>query len=112
MYEHDEPSKGFPMVNLSSEEEGVDLDTSQDEDVACKLFDDLNHDLLGPLGDGNIIISDSEEEEVRKNDRTDTDVAPSSLRVSLTPSASTTDDEDASDGVQDDSSDGDESDRV
>jgi hypothetical protein len=64
MYEHGEPSEGFPMVDLSSQEEDTAPNTSRDEDIIRKLFDDLKCDLLGPPGDGNIIIlNDSEEEE-------------------------------------------------
>jgi hypothetical protein len=108
MYEHGDPSERFPVVDLTSEDEGEDrdaLDTSWDEDIACKLFGHLNRDLLGPTDDGNVIvISDSEEEEAREDDHADTDVAPSSIRVSSAPSASTTDDNDTPDGVQDHSS--------
>jgi hypothetical protein len=91
------------VVNLSSEEVDDDLgalDTSRDEDLAYKLFGNLNWDLLGPPGDNNIIvISDFEEEEVREDDRVDANVAPSSLKVSPTPSASTVDNDDAPKGV-------------
>jgi hypothetical protein len=52
------------MVDLSSQEEDTAPNTSRDEDIIRKLFDDLKCDLLGPPGDGNIIIlNDSEEEE-------------------------------------------------
>jgi hypothetical protein len=75
MYEYDEPSEGFLVVDL--EEEGKELDTSWDEDIACKLFGDLNRDLLGPLGDENvIIINDSKEEEACEDDHANVDAAP------------------------------------
>jgi hypothetical protein len=108
MYEHGEPSKGFPMVDLSSEEEEATSDTSWEEEITHKLFGDLNHDLLRPLGDDNvIIISDSkEEEDVREDDDVDAEVAPSSTWNSLAPSTSAADTDDAPNGVQDDSSDG------
>jgi hypothetical protein len=32
------------------------VDTSHDEEIARKLFDDLNRNILGPSGDGKIII--------------------------------------------------------
>jgi hypothetical protein len=76
------------------------------------LFVDLNRDLLGPPGDNTIIvISDSEEVE-REDEHTDIGAAPSSLRVSLTPSASATDDNGTPDQVQDDSSGGGSEDEV
>jgi hypothetical protein len=110
MYEHDKPSKGLSVLNLSLKEEDNDLDTldtSQDEDISHKLFGDLNRDLLGLPGDDHaIVISDSEEVEVHEDDRAGTDVLPFSLRVSLAPSASAANNDDASYGVQDDSSDG------
>jgi hypothetical protein len=94
MYEHNEPSKGFLLVDLDLEEEEKDLDTSQDGGIARKLFDDLNRGLLRPPDDGNIsIISDSEEEEVHEDDRADVNTAPSSLWVSPAPPASTDDDD-------------------
>jgi hypothetical protein len=85
MYEHGEPSEGFPMVDLSSEEEEATSDTSWEEEITHKLFGDLNHDLLRPPGDDNvIIISDSkEEEDVREDDDVDAEVAPSSTWNSL-----------------------------
>jgi hypothetical protein len=62
MYEHDKPYEGFPVVALSLEEDDTAPDTLRDKDIARKLFGDLNHDLLGPLHDGIIIvISDFDE---------------------------------------------------
>jgi hypothetical protein len=55
-------------LSLSYDEEGLIADTSCDEEFTRRLFGDLNRDILGPLGDGKIIIlsdSDEEEEEVR-----------------------------------------------
>jgi hypothetical protein len=55
-----------PAVDLSSssDEECLITDTSCDEEVARRLFGDLNRDVLGPPGDGKIIIlSHSDEEE-------------------------------------------------
>jgi hypothetical protein len=113
MHEHDEPSKRFPVVNLSLGEEDVVPYASRDEDVTRKLFGDLNCVFLGSPNDGNvIIISDSEEEEVHEDDRVDADVAPFSLRISLAPSTSNVVDDDALDEVQDDSCDNGASDWV
>jgi hypothetical protein len=113
MHEHDEPSKRFPVVNLSLGEEDVVPYASRDEDVTRKLFGDLNCVFLGSPNDGNvIIISDSEEEEVHEDDRVDADVAPFSLRISSAPSTSNVVDDDAPDEVQDDSCDNGASDWV
>jgi hypothetical protein len=107
MYEHNEPSKGFLLVDLDLEEE-KDLDTSQDGGITRKLFGDLNRGLFGlPDDDNVIIISDSEEEEkVCEDDRIDVDVVPSSPRDSPAPSTFTAANDDAPDAVQDASSDG------
>jgi hypothetical protein len=113
MHEHDEPSKRFPVVNLSLGEEDVVPYASRDEDVTRKLFGDLNCVFLGSPNDGNVIvISDSEEEEVHEDDRVDADVAPFSLRISSAPSTSNIVDDDAPDEVQDDSCDNGASDWV
>jgi hypothetical protein len=95
------------VVDLSSEEEDAS-DTSQGEDIARKLFDDLNCGLMGPPNDGSvIIINDSEEEEeVCEDDRVDAEVVPSFVRNSSAPFASVSANDDAPNGVQDDSSDG------
>jgi hypothetical protein len=64
VYEHGGPSNEIPVVNLSSEED-IFPNTSRDEEFTRRLFDDLNCGLLGPPGDGNIIVfNDFDEEEV------------------------------------------------
>jgi hypothetical protein len=81
VYEHGGPSEGIPLVDLSSKEDDDFLDTSWDEDFAKKLFNDLNHGLLGLPNGGNVIIlGDSVEEgEVREEDTTNPEVAPPSV---------------------------------
>jgi hypothetical protein len=87
--------RGFPVVDLSSEEEEAALDTSRDEEIVCKLFDDLNHGLLGPPNDGNIIIiSDSAKEEVHEDDCDDAGDTSFSPRNSPIPSTSAAADDD------------------
>jgi hypothetical protein len=82
----------------------VDLSSSSDAEFAKRLFDDLNHGLLGPPGDGKVIIlSDSdEEEEVCEEDATAAEAeaaaAPSSTVKSLAPTAFTADADDADKG--------------
>jgi hypothetical protein len=80
-------------LSSSSDEEDFFADTSRDEDFARRLFDNLNRDLLGPPGDGKVIIlSDSDEEvEACEETTTTTDAAPSVAVKSSTPTASTAD---------------------
>jgi hypothetical protein len=42
------------------------VDTSRDEEFARKLFGDLNCDILGPPGDGKIIIIDDSDDEAQE----------------------------------------------
>jgi hypothetical protein len=66
MFEQGGPSEKVPVVDLfsSSDEKGLIPDTSRDEEFNKRLFGDLNRDVLGPPGDGKIIIlSDFDEEE-------------------------------------------------
>jgi hypothetical protein len=79
-----------------------------DEVFTRQLFDDLNCGLLGPLGDGNVIIlNDSiEEEEVHEEDTADAKAAPPSVVNSLASTVSAANVDDASEGIQDDNSDG------
>jgi hypothetical protein len=81
--EHSEPSEGFPVMDLSSREEDTFPGTSRDEEIARRLFADLNYSLLRPPGDGSVIVlSDSdEEEEVRENDHADVEVMSSSAET-------------------------------
>jgi hypothetical protein len=47
------------------------VDTSPDEEFTRKLFGDLNHDILGPPGDGKIIIiDDSNDDDEAQEERT------------------------------------------
>jgi hypothetical protein len=52
------PSEKDPVVDLSSssDEEGLIPDTSRDEEIARRLFGNLNRAVLGPPGDGKVII--------------------------------------------------------
>jgi hypothetical protein len=98
------------MVDLasSSGEEDFFVDTSWDEQLARKLFGDLNRDILGPPGDDKIIVlSDSDDEDEAHEDATVNAKAalPSAVNSPVTP-AFTSDADETPDGVQDDSSDG------
>jgi hypothetical protein len=94
-------------VDLSSDVEDFFPDTLRDDEFTRKLFGDLNHKLLGSLGDGNVIVlSDSdEEEEVYEEDAVDTEATPPSIEDSLVPTISTANANDASEGAQNDSND-------
>jgi hypothetical protein len=109
VFEQGGPSEKVPVVDLSSSsnEEGLIPDTSQDVEFVKKLSGDLNLDVLGPPGDGKMIIlsdSNEEEEEVREEKTTDAKAAPSSAARSSISTASISAD-DAPVGVQDDNSD-------
>jgi hypothetical protein len=101
VFEHSEPSEGFLVVDLSSGKEDVFPNTSRDEEITTKLFGDLNHGLLGPPNDDNVIIvrHSNEEEEVREDNHADAEAAPSSAENSLAPIAFTYTDDDAPNGV-------------
>jgi hypothetical protein len=59
------------------------LDTSQDE-IARKLFGDLNR---GLLGNGKVIVMSDSDEEEHGDDCANADATPSSLRVRPAPLA-------------------------
>jgi hypothetical protein len=95
------------LASSSGEEDSV-ADTSRDEELTRKLFGDLNRDILGPPGDGKIIVlSDSDNE-----DGTDEDTAinaeatpPSAANSADSPTSAPVAD-DTPDGVPDDNADG------
>jgi hypothetical protein len=81
-------------LSLSSDEEDLIANVSPDEEFARRLFGELNHDFLGPLGNSKIIIlnvSDEEEEEVCEKKVITNEATPSSTARSLTPTASADD---------------------
>jgi hypothetical protein len=98
------------MVDLASPsgEEDFFADTSRDKELTRKLFGDLNRDILGPPGDGKIIVlSDSDDEvEAHEDAATNAEVAPPSAVNSPVTPASASDADETPNGVQDDSSDG------
>jgi hypothetical protein len=59
MFEQGNASGKIPMLDPSS----FIADTSHDEEIIRKFFGDLNRDILGPPGDGKIIIiNDSDDD--------------------------------------------------
>jgi hypothetical protein len=75
---------------LSSNEENFIDDTSHDAKFTKKLFGDLNRDILGPLGDGKVIIlNDFDEEKDAPDEKTtDTELTTTSTAVNPTSTAS------------------------
>jgi hypothetical protein len=104
------PSEPVPVVDLtsSSGEEDSVADTSRDEELARKLFGDLNRDILGPPGDSKIIVlSDSDDEDGTHEDVVvNAEAAPPSAANSADSSTSAPDVDDTPDGVPDDNDDG------
>jgi hypothetical protein len=54
---------GATLVNGPS---SLVVDTSRDDKFTRKLFSDLNHDILGPPGDGKIIIIDDSDDDAQE----------------------------------------------
>jgi hypothetical protein len=109
-YEQGGPSEPVPIVDLasSSGEEDSVADTSRDEELASKLFGDLNRDILGPPGDGKIIvISDSDDkDETHEDTAVNAEAAPPSAANSADSPTSAPDADETPDGVSDDNADG------
>jgi hypothetical protein len=96
-------------LSSSSDEEDFLADVTREFEFAQKVFGELNRDVLGPFGDGKVIIlNDSEEEEeVREEATANTDAAPSaSVGWPSTPDASPADVDEDLEAVPNDSSDG------
>jgi hypothetical protein len=111
VFEQGGPSKDIPVIDLSSssDEEDYVSDFARDFEFAQKVFGELNRDVLGPPGNGKVIIlNDSkEEEEVHEEATANTDVVPSATaRRPSTPTASLTDANEDPRAAPNDSSDG------
>jgi hypothetical protein len=93
-------------LSLSSNEENFIADTSRDVEFAKKLFGDLNRDILGPSGDGKVIILNDcdEEKEAHEEKIAGTESTPTSVAVNPASTASTNTD-DAPVGAKNDNSD-------
>jgi hypothetical protein len=59
VFEQGNASRKIPMLDPSS----FIVDTSRDEELARKLFGDLNRDILGPPSDGKIIVLDDSDDD-------------------------------------------------
>jgi hypothetical protein len=92
----------------SSGEEDSFADTSRDEELARKLFGDLNRDILGLPGDGKIIVlSDfDDEDETHEDAVVNAEAAPPSVANSADSPTSAPDADETPNGVPDDNADG------
>jgi hypothetical protein len=77
--EHGNTSVKVPMLDPTL----FIADTSHDKEIARKLFDDLNHDILGPPGDGKIIILDDADDDSEAQEGTITEIDPWQLLLLL-----------------------------
>jgi hypothetical protein len=77
LFEQGSASGATPVSSPSS----LVVDTSHDEEFARKLFGDLNRDILGPPGDGKIIIIDDSDDEAQEEGTAGIDptVVPASI---------------------------------
>jgi hypothetical protein len=60
------------------------VDTSHDEEFTGKLFGDLNRDILGPPGDGKIIIIDDSDSDDEAQVEGTTGIEPTIVPASAT----------------------------
>jgi hypothetical protein len=65
VFEQGGPSKDIIVIDLSSslDEEDFVTDVAGDFEFAQQIFGKLNRDVLGPHGDGKVIVLDDFEEE-------------------------------------------------
>jgi hypothetical protein len=91
----------WTWLYLQAGEEPV-ADTSRDEEIARKLFGDLNRDILGPPGDGKVIvISDSDDEdETHEDAAVNAEAAPPSAANSADSPTSASDVDETPNGCQ------------
>jgi hypothetical protein len=91
MFEQGGASGATPVSGVSS----LVVDTSHDEKFARKLFGDLNHDILGPPGDGTIIVIDDSDDEAQEEGTTDVDPTAVSASVADAPAGTSITNSDA-----------------
>jgi hypothetical protein len=70
VFEQGNASGKIPMLEPSL----FIVDTSRDVEIARKLFGDLNHDILGPPGDGKIIILDDSDDDGEAQEKTTAEI--------------------------------------
>jgi hypothetical protein len=74
---------GASGASSVSDPSSLVVDTSRDEEFTRKLFGDLNRDILGPSGDGKIIIIDDSDDDEAQEEGT-TDIDPMAVPASVT----------------------------
>jgi hypothetical protein len=79
LFEQGNASGKIPMLNPSS----FIVDTSRDEELTRKLFDDLNHDILGPPGDGKIIVIDDSDDDGEVQEEKTVDIESTTAPASV-----------------------------
>jgi hypothetical protein len=79
------------------------VDTSHDEEFARKFFSDLNRDILGPPGDGKIIIIDDsgDDEAQEETDGIEPTAIPASVADALAGAKVDNSDDQEADGGDD-----------
>jgi hypothetical protein len=70
VFEQGNASGKIPMLDPSL----FIVDTSRDEELARKLFGDLNRDILGPPSDGKIIILDDSDDDSEAQEEKTADI--------------------------------------
>jgi hypothetical protein len=78
------------MIDLSSssDEKNFIVHTSRDAELTKKLFGDLNRDILGPPGDGKIIILDDSDVENKAQEEKTAGIESTSASASADPASS------------------------
>jgi hypothetical protein len=78
MFEQGSTLRETPVSGPSS----LVVDTSRDEEFTRKLFGDLNRDILGPAGDGKIIIIDNSDDDDDAQEEGTADIDPTTVPAS------------------------------
>jgi hypothetical protein len=94
-------------LSSSSDEKGLIADVSRDEEFARRIFGELNCGVLGPPGDGKIIIlNDFDEEEEEACEEKTIGTKDASTYATVNPASTTSvDADDAPTGVKNNNSD-------
>jgi hypothetical protein len=79
VFEQGNASRKIPMLDPSS----FIVDTSHDEELTRKLFGDLNRDILGPPGDGKIIILDDSDDDDKAQEEKTVDIESTTAPASV-----------------------------
>jgi hypothetical protein len=79
VFEQGNASGKTPMIDPSS----FIVDTSRDEELARKLFGDLNRGILGPPGDGKIIVLDDFDDDGEAQEEKTVDIESTTAPASV-----------------------------